>query len=71
MITEQQIVNKIHLLNPLQMQTVSAFLDFLLSKQTDSKSLAALLNISTWDTQSLQEIENAAKSINQWQPETF
>jgi hypothetical protein len=38
------------------MQTVSAF-RFLVDKQR-SKSLAALLNISTWDA-NLQEIENA------------
>ena len=59
MITQQQLYKKFELLDPLQRETVSEFIDFLLSKhrisQLDKKTL--LLRTSVWSEESIKQIE--------------
>jgi hypothetical protein len=59
MITSQQVYHKLELLDPLQRETVSEFIDFLLSKQpvAPSEKKAILLQTSVWSEDSLQQIE--------------
>jgi hypothetical protein len=70
---EQQIMQKIGQLTPVQKQTVYEFVDFLLSKQAQQPAArrAALLQVSVWDEQAIQEIQAAQQRINAWQPPGF
>ena len=73
MITSEKIYEKCGLLDPLQRETVSEFIDFLLSKHPvcrhDKKSL--LLQTSVWNNEDIQAIEEAQKDINAWRLPTL
>lgn len=70
---DQQIVQKVVRLDPIQKQTVSSFIDFLLSRQVESPSArkSALLEISVWDDQAIAAIQDAEQKINAWTLPTF
>jgi hypothetical protein len=59
MITSEEISEKCEQLDPLQRETVSEFIDFLLSKhpspRCDKKAL--LLRTSVWSDEDIQSIE--------------
>lgn len=70
---EQQIIYKISKLTPIEKQTVYEFVDFLLNKQARQPTVrkAALLDISVWDEQAIEAIEEAQEQINAWNPPVF
>lgn len=71
--TSQQVYHKLELLDPFQRETVSEFIDFLLSKQpvvsSDKKTI--LLGTSVWSEEHLQQVEEIQKDINTWKPPIF
>ncbi len=73
MITSQQVSEKFELLDPLQRETVSQFIDFLLYQNhlanTDKKAL--LLRTSIWTEEDVHAIEEVQKDINAWKLPTF
>jgi hypothetical protein len=73
MLTQQQLYHKVKLLDLRQRETVSEFIDFLLSKRPlatpDKKTL--LLRTSVWDEESIKRIEDVQKEINTWNMPTF
>lgn len=85
MIQTRTITEKLNLLPTLQKQTVYEFIDFLLSKNginnaegstrvrdnssQDKKSL--LLNVSVWNEEDIEAIEEAQKDINRWNLTAF
>ena len=73
MITSQQVYHKLELLDPLQRETVSEFIDFLLSKHpvASSDKKAILLHTSVWSEESLQQIEQVQRDFDTWKPPIF
>ncbi|GAK60821.1 hypothetical protein U27_00719 [Candidatus Vecturithrix granuli] len=63
MLTQQQLYRKVELLDLRQRETVSEFIDFLLSKRAlpvpDSKTL--LLRTSMWNEENIKRIEDVQK----------
>jgi len=69
---EQQLMEKIGQLSPLQKQTVYDFVDFLLSKPLPTAmQKSALATISVWDESAIQTIVAAQQEINEWTLPTF
>ena len=69
---EEQIVEKISLLDPSQKKTVYDFVNFLLSQQTQTgQDTSALLNVSVWEEEAIEAVEEAQRAINLWQPESY
>jgi hypothetical protein len=73
MLTQQQLYHKVELLDLQQRETVSEFIDFLLSKRPlptpDKKTV--LLQTSVWNEESIKRIEDVQKEINTWKMPTF
>lgn len=69
---EEQIVEKISLLDPIQKKTVYDFVNFLLSQQTQTdQDASALLNVSVWEDEAIEAVEEAQRALNLWQPERY
>ena len=69
---EEQIFEKISLLDPIQKKTVYDFVNFLLSQQTQTgQDTSALLNVSVWEEEAIEAVEEAQRAINLWQPESY
>lgn len=69
---EEQIVEKISLLDPIQKKTVYDFVNFLLSQQAQPvQDASALLNVSVWEDEAIEAVEEAQRTINLWQPESY
>ena len=69
---EEQIFEKISLLDPSQKKTVYDFVNFLLSQQTQTgQDTSALLNVSVWEEEAIEAVEEAQRAINLWQPESY
>ncbi len=69
---EEQIVEKISLLDPIQKKTVYDFVNFLLSQQTQTgQDTSALLNVSIWEEEAIEAVEEVQRAINLWQPESY
>ena len=74
MLTAQQLSIKFELLDPFQRQTVSKFIDFLLKDRPvvpESDKKAILLRTSVWNDESIQQIEDVPKELNQWKIPAF
>lgn len=72
-ISKERLVEMFDLLSPFQQRTVFTFIDSLLMVRTDQKKRdkSSLLQLSAWDDDDIQEIEDAQKRINEWQIPDF
>ena len=73
MVTSEILVEKCQQLDPLERKTVGEFIDFLLSKHTQScgKVQQALLETSVWSDKDIASIEQVQQDMAQWQIPTF
>jgi hypothetical protein len=79
----EQLVNKLHSLSLSERREVGNFVDFLLSKKQQTKTVQSanrlrsdtmkkiLLNISVWNEKDIAEIHKATKEINKWKIKTL
>lgn len=72
-ITKEQLWEKLDLLNPLQQQSVLAFIDSLVKAQStvDKRDKHQLLTLSAWTEEDIQPIQEAQDRINAWQLPSF
>lgn len=73
MVTHKILAEKCQQLDPLERETVGEFIDFLLSKHTQSRENAqqALLDTSVWNDDDIASIEQVQQDMAQWHIPTF
>ena len=73
MISKEQLLEKIDLLNPSLQQIVAAFVDGLLKTQSTvaKRDKSRLLSVSVWSDEDIQPIQEAQNRINAWQLPVF
>lgn len=72
-ISDQQLLEKVTLLDQMQKQTVYEFIEFLLSRQPNQpkSKKKQLLKTSIWSEKEIAVIEEARRDLNTWKLPTL